>query len=245
MLYRRLFREGDLFLVEGSHMAGTLAVIGAPADRIRVIHLGVDLERIPFAERHPGADGKIVGLIAASFREKKGIPYALEAVTRVASRWPGLVLRIIGDGPMRPEILARVSRGDLAGRVELLGSCDYAAYIEQLRGAHFLMAPSVTASDGDAEGGAPVCLLDAQAAGLPILSTTHCDIPEATVPGKSALLAPERDVDGMTGHLEHLLAHPEEWPAMGRAGRAHMEAEFDIRRQGERMAGIYDALLRQ
>jgi colanic acid/amylovoran biosynthesis glycosyltransferase len=245
MLYRKLFREGDLFLAEGTHMAGTLAEIGAPTDRIRVIHLGVDLERIPFGERRPAADGKIVGLIAASFREKKGIPYALEAMARVAPRWPGLVLRIIGDGPMRSEIETRVSRSDLAGRVELLGSRDFGAYLNELRNAHFLMAPSVTAADGDTEGGAPVCLLDAQASGLPILATTHCDIPEATVPGKSALLSPERDVDGMAGHLEHLLAHPQEWPAMGRAGRAHTEAEYDIRRQGERMAAIYDALLRR
>lgn len=243
MLYRRLFAEGDLFLAEGAQMARTLEAIGAPADRIRVVHLGVDLERIPFAERRPGDDGMVVGLIAASFREKKGISYALDAVARVAPRWPGLKLRIIGDGPMRSEIEARASRADLAGRVELLGSCAFPTYLDELRRAHFLMAPSVTASDGDSEGGAPVCLLDAQASGLPILATTHCDIPEATVPGKSALLAPERNAEALAAHLEQLLSHPEQWPAMGRAGRAHIEAEYDIRRQGARMAEVYDALL--
>jgi colanic acid/amylovoran biosynthesis glycosyltransferase len=244
-LYRRLFGAGDLFLVEGSHMAERLAGIGCPQGKIRVVHLGVDLDRIPFAERRPVEGGKIIGLIAASFREKKGIPYALEAVARVAERWPGLVLRIIGDGPMRPAIVERASRGDLAGRVEILGACDFSVYLERLREAHFLMAPSVTAADGDTEGGAPVCLLDAQASGLPILATTHCDIPEVTLPGKSALLAPERDVDRLAGHLEWLLAHPEEWPAMGRAGRGHMEAEFDVRRQGERIAETYDLLLKR
>ncbi len=244
-LYRRLFRDCDLFLVEGPHMAKTLAGIGAPHERIRVVHLGVDLARIPFAERRPVEGAAIVGLIAASFREKKGIPFALEALARVAPRWPGLMLRIIGDGPMRAELMERASRSDLAGRVEFLGARDYGAYLDELGKAHFLMAPSVTASDGDTEGGAPVCLLDAQASGLPILATTHCDIPEVTAPGKSALLSPERDVDGLAFHLERLLAHPDEWPAMSRAGRAHMEKEFDVRRQGEKMAGIYDALLRR
>jgi colanic acid/amylovoran biosynthesis glycosyltransferase len=232
-------------MVEGGHMADVLEGIGCPRGKIRVVHLGVDLRRIPFAERRPNEKGKIIGLIAASFREKKGIPYALEAVARVAKRWPGLTLRIIGDGPMRPAIVERVSQGDLADRVELLGACDFPVYLERLKEAHFLMAPSVTAADGDTEGGAPVCLLDAQASGLPILATTHCDIPEVTVPGKSALLAPERDVDRLAGHLERLLAHPEEWPAMGRAGRAHIEAEFDVRRQGETIAGIYDLLLKR
>lgn len=244
-LYRRLFREGDLFVAEGPHMGRTLEAIGCPADKIRVVHLGVDLARIPFAERRVDPSGRVTGLIAASFREKKGVIYALEALARVAARWPGLRLRIIGDGPLRPEIERRAAQADLAGRVDLLGYRDFPAYLEELGKADFLMAPSVTAADGDCEGGAPVCLLDAQAAGLPILATTHCDIPEVTVVGRSALLSAERDVAGLAENLERLLAHPEEWPAMGRAGRAHVEAEFDVRRQGERMADLYDDALKQ
>ena len=243
LLFGRLFRRGDLFIVEGPHLAQVLAGIGCPAERIRVVHLGVDLDRIPFAERRAVPGEPVIGMIAASLREKKGIPYALEAVARVAPRRPELKLRIIGDGPMRETILRRIARDDLAGRIELLGTREFPDYLEELKRAHFLLAPSVTAADGDCEGGAPVCLLDAQASGLPILATTHCDIPEVTLPGKSALLAPERDVDRLADLLERLLAHPDEWPAMGRAGRSHMEAEFDVRRQGEKMASIYDGLL--
>jgi colanic acid/amylovoran biosynthesis glycosyltransferase len=243
VLYGRLFRHGDLFLAEGSAMARTLEKLGCPPERIRVVHLGVDLDKIPFSERRPAADGDLIGLIAASFREKKGIPYALDSVAEVAHRWPRLRLRIIGDGPMRGVIENRVAQPDLKGRVDLLGYVDYSRYLEELKRAHFLLSPSVTASDGDCEGGAPVCLLDAQASGLPILATTHCDIPEATVPDRSALLSPERDLDGLTRNLEHLLAHPENWPEMGRVGRAHVAAEFDIRRQAERMAEIYDEAL--
>ena len=244
-LYARLFREGDLFIAEGPHMGRTLEAIGCPAEKIRVVHLGVDLERIPFVERRPDPSGRVTGLIAASFREKKGIIYALEAVARVAAHRPGLRLRIVGDGPLRPEIERRIGRPDLAGRVDLLGYRDFPAYLAELARADFLMAPSVTAADGDCEGGAPVCLLDAQAAGLPILASTHCDIPEVTVPGRSALLSPERDIDALAANLERLLSRPEEWPAMGRAGRAHVEAEFDVRRQGERMADVYDTALKR
>ena len=243
-LYARLFRQGDLFVAEGMCMGRTLEAIGCPADKIRVVHLGVDLERIPFAERRPKPSGAATGLIAASFREKKGLIYALEALARVAPRWPGLRLRVIGDGPLRGEIERRIARADLAGKVDLLGYRNGPAYLEELRNADFMMAPSVTASDGDCEGGAPVCLLDAQAAGLPVLATTHCDVPEVTVPGGSALLAPERDVARLAENLERLLAHPEEWPAMGRAGRAHVEAGFDVNRQGERMAELYDDALK-
>ncbi len=239
-LYKRLFAEGDLFIAEGSHMARTLVGIGCPPERVRVVHLGVDLDRIPIRPPRSRAAAEFVGLIAASFREKKGIPVALEAVARLLPRWPGLRLRLVGDGPLREEIEARVRRPDLAGRVEIAGYCDFPSYLRELERADFLLAPSITASDGDCEGGAPVCLLDAQAAGLPIVATMHCDIPEVTLPGRSALLSPERDVDALAANIEELLAHPGRWEAMGREGRAHVEAEYDVARQAVRMAEVYD-----
>ena len=217
-LYKRLFREGDLFLAEGSHMGEVLARIGCPKEKIRVVHLGVDISGIPLEVRQVVPDGEIVGLIAASLREKKGIPYALEAVARVVSRWPALRIRIVGDGPMRRQIEERIGRPDLAGKVELLGYRDFAFYVKELHRAHFLLSPSVTARDGDCEGGAPVCLIDAQAAGLPILATTHCDIPEVTVPDRSALLAEERDVGQLARNLELLLENPDRWGGDGAGG---------------------------
>ncbi|MFB3907478.1 MAG: glycosyltransferase [Candidatus Eisenbacteria bacterium] len=245
-LYRRLFREADRVLAEGSAMARRLVAIGAPEDRVRILHLGVDLDRLPFRERRPdpAGAGEIVALMAASFREKKGIVYALEALARVAPRHPRLRLRIIGDGPLRGEIAARASRPDLAGKVELLGYRPFPDYLAELSRAHLFLSPSVTAADGDCEGGAPVCILEAQAVGLPVLATEHCDIPEATLPGRSALLAPERDAGALAARLDELLAHPGRWLEMGRAGRAHVEAEFDLRRQGEKTADLYEELLR-
>jgi len=242
-LYKSLFHEGDLFLAEGPFMGETLRRLGCPAEKIRVIHLGIDLTRIEFKERCIRAQEGVTGLIAASFREKKGIEYALEAVARIHPGWPGLRLRIVGDGPLRSHIERRISRPDLEGRVTLLGYQGFPAYIEELERADFLLAPSVTAADGDTEGGAPVCLLEAQAAGLPILATTHCDIPEVTVPEGSAFLSPERDVDALAANLERLLMSPQRWPEMGRKGRAHVESQFNIRRQAERMADLYDELL--
>ncbi len=243
ILYRRLFEEGDIFVAEGKFMGRTLERIGCPPEKIRVVHLGVDLSRIPFAERVPGPGGEVVGLIAASFREKKGIPYALEAVARASRRFPGLKLKVIGDGPMRAEIEMRAREPDLAGRVDLLGFRPFPEYLVELQRAHFLLAPSVTARDGDGEGGAPICILEAQGAGMPVIATMHCDIPEATLPGTSALLSPERDVDALTANLERLLDRPEQWGAMGRAGRTHVETQFDIMKQGARMGDLYDEAL--
>lgn len=242
-LYKRLFARADRVLAEGPFMGETLVRIGAPRDRVRVVHLGIPLALFPFTERRASADGPIVGLIAASFREKKGIVYALEAMARVASAHPSLRLRVIGDGPERPAIEALAHSPALRGRVDLLGYQSPEAYRAELARAHFFLAPSVVAKDGDSEGGAPVCLLEAQASGLPIVATTHCDIPEVTRDGASALLAPERDAAALAAHIDTLLRSPERWGAMGRAGRAHIEAEFDIENQVGRMNEVYRELL--
>lgn len=244
MLYEKLFREGDLFLAEGPHMGKTLKRIGCPEEKVRVVHLGVDLSRIDFKERKPGPDGEIIGLIAASFREKKGIVYALDAVARVVERWPRLKVRVIGDGPLRGAIEGKIKEHGLERTADLLGYLDFPSYLEELSKAHFLLSPSVTAEDGDCEGGAPVCLLDAQASGLPILATTHCDIPEVTVPDGSALLSAERDSGQLAENLASLLGQPEQWAEMGRVGRRHVETEFDIGKQAGRIADIYDEVLR-
>ena len=76
------------------------------------------------------------------------------------------------------------------------------------------LSPSVTAQDGDSEGGAPVSIIEAQATGMPIVSTVHADIPEAVVPGESALLSAERDVDGLAENLAQVVAEPGKWEAM-------------------------------
>ena len=111
--------------------------------------------------------------------------------------------------------------------------------MEEARRHHVFLSPSVTASDGDTEGGAPVSLIEMSASGMMIVSTTHCDIPGVILDGKTGLLAPERDVDGLVERLQWIVAHPEQWMEMQRAGRAHIEAEFDARRQGERLGEIY------
>jgi len=101
------------------------------------------------------------------------------------------------------------------------------------------LSPSLTASDGDTEGGAPVSLIEMSASGMMVVSTTHCDIPGVVINGRTGLLAGEHDVDGLVTHLRWLIANPSQWATMRTAARAHIEAEFDARRQGERLAAIY------
>src|SRR4030065_356569 len=104
------------------------------------------------------------------------------------------------------------------------------------------MHSMVTASDGDSEG-LPVVLLEAQAVGLPIISSLHGGIPEGVLDSKSGFLVPEKDVDALAKKIEYLIEHPELWPDMGRYGRKFVEERYDIQKLNQRLVKIYKALL--
>lgn len=240
-----LFEKGDRFLAEGPFMRRALIALGCPAEKVFVQHLGVEPAAIPFKTRERG-DGPTRILIAASFREKKGLAYGLEAFARLAARRPGeLALTIIGDGPLKPELMAIAEQHKVGGAIRWLGYQPHEVFIQEALAAHLFVSPSVVASDGDTEGGAPVTIIEAQASGLPILATTHADIPEVTRPGHSALLVGERDADALEDRLTWLVDHPEAWAAMGCEGRAHINAEFDSAVLGQRLEQHYREVMRK
>ncbi len=238
--FERLFAEGDLFLAEGHHMGAGLVDLGCRPDRVCIHRLGVDLDRFPYVPPEARAAEAPVVLACAAFREKKGIPYGLRAFHRIRDGHPTAQMRIIGDGPLRAEIEDEIRRLNLGDRVTLLGIRPRSVCLEELGRATLLLYPSVTASDGDTEGGAPVALIEAMASGLPVVSSLHADIPEVVPDGRCGLLVEERDVEGLAEGLDGLLKSPEMREAMGRAGRTHVEANHNLRVQGERLEAIYD-----
>lgn len=246
--YRQLFQDADLFLCEGPHMAEQLASLGCPKAKIAVHRIGVDLERIPFQPRRWSPSEPLRVLIAASFREKKGIPYAIEALARLRNSVP-LAVTVIGDAkPQNGEdaekvrILERIEATGLSPVTRLLGYQPYDVLMEEARSHHLFLSPSVTATDGDTEGGAPVVLLDMAASGMPIVSTRHCDIPQVVLHGVNAVLVQERDVDGLVQAMRTLLNAHEQWPGRLAEGRRHVERLFDVRVQARALADRYAAL---
>ena len=249
--YRELFQQGDSFLVEGAHMKKSLMELGCPEEKIIVQHLGIDLDRINFVSRKSEEDGEVRVLIAGSFREKKGIPYAVEAFGQVREKHKDLRLTIIGDsaGLSREErekqkILKAIDKYHLNNCVRMLGYQPHPVFLNELYEHHIFLSPSVHAADGDTEGGAPVSIIEASASGMPILSTTHCDISEVVIDGETGYLVPERDMDALVEELEHLVSHPDIWKQMGKKGRDHIEKNYDIIKQAQKLEEIYDEVLR-
>ena len=241
--FNRLFREGDLFLVVGTQMADRLCSFGCPRAKIRVQHVGIDLDRIPFRAREwPGAGCEVVLLYCGRLVEKKGVLDALLAFARVADRWKKLVFRIVGDGPLREVLKKAVQDLRLQSRVVLCGALSHGETLREMQQAHLFILPSAQAPDGDMEG-APVVLMEAQAAGLPVISTRHADIPEVVLEGKTGFLAPEYDTRALAACLETLLSHPDTWADMGRLGRLHVEQHYNIQKEIVHIEAEYADLL--
>lgn len=244
--YLELFASCELILCEGPFMASCIVNLGCPPSKVRVHRLGAPLEAIEYRtrQREPGEPLRI--LMAASFREKKGLSYALTAVGLARPRIGPVAITIIGDAsddprsaPEKERILGAIRDHRLQDDVVLMGYQPYSVLIEQAYKHHIFMSPSVTAADGDTEGGAPVTLIDMAATGILILSSTHCDIPQVIVHGETGLLAPERDASALASNLVWFAEHSERWGAFSRAGRAHVDQNFSASIQAQRLSEIY------
>ena len=231
-------------------MKKSLLDLGCPDTKVKVQHLGIDLEKIPFIPRKLTGHQKVKLLMAGTFREKKGITYALEAFAKLASHYKNIEVTLIGDAGRsqreinyKKEIITTINNRNIADKVNYLGFLPYPAFIEEAKKNHIFLSPSIHPSDGETEGGAPVALIEMSAYGMPIISTFHCDIPEVIIDGESGFLVPEKDTIGLAERLEHLINHPELWEPMGKAGRKHIEEEFDIIKQVAKLEALYDSLL--
>ncbi|MDQ3396757.1 MAG: glycosyltransferase [Deinococcota bacterium] len=245
--YGGLFARVDRILCEGPHMARCLVKLGCPEDKIRVHHLGVTLESTAFRPRVWAPEQPLRVLIAASFREKKGIPYALEALGRL-SKDVAIEVTIIGDANQearsrleKEKILATIQKHSLG--VRMLGYQPHRVLVAEAYKHHIFLSPSVTAADGDTEGGAPVSIIEMLASGMPVISTHHCDIPEVVKGSFDDFLAPERDVEGLVARLKALLELPC-WEGRLRAGRRYIEEEYSAKAQGLKLAALYGELMR-
>jgi len=239
--YRELFSLGRAFIIEGSFMRKKLIELGCPPDKARIIHLGVDLAKFDFNPRSVRPGERIKFFMCSRFVEKKGIPYGIEAFANALKSFGNMELNIVG-GESR-EYQALIDSFGAGGSIRILGRKPHSEVARLMRESHVFLAPSVTARDGDSEGGTPTTILEAQAAGMPVVSTTHADIPEAVVDGTTGLLAPERDAATLSGNILKVVNQPDLIAKMGREGRKHIEKNYDCVKETDRLERLYQTLL--
>ncbi|MEM7796535.1 MAG: glycosyltransferase [Cyanobacteria bacterium P01_C01_bin.118] len=241
-VYKRPFQYTDYCLANCNFFRQRVIDLGWPADKIAVHFSGLDVGKFRLRLRQPDPTNNIHIATTGRLVEKKGIEYAIRAVAQVARQYPKLTYSIIGDGPLRERLQAVIHELNAQAYIHLVGWKNEAEIIQILDQCHLFIAPSVTAKDGNQD--APINVLkEAMAMGLPVISTDHGGIPELVEDGLSGHLVPERDVDSLVNKLNDLLTHPEQWPAMGQAGRAFVERHYDLHRLNDLLVQRYEALL--
>ena len=241
-LYDELFEQGDLFLPISENWQRKLIKLGCDEKKIIVHRMGIDCNSFSFLPHQADTDGKLRLVSISRLVEKKGIEYGIRAVAKLTEKNFNVEYKIIGDGLLREDLQQLIDQLNVGHCVKLLGWKEKSAVLEILENSDVLLAPSVTANNGDQEG-IPVALMEAMAVGLPVISTFHSGIPELVQNGVSGFLVAERDVEGLAGKLIHLIEHPERRHQMGQAGRLYVLEHYDINRLNDRLVKIYEELL--
>jgi glycosyltransferase involved in cell wall biosynthesis len=240
--FRQLFASAAAVLAEGPCMADRLIRLGASPERTVVQPIPVRLELFPFCPSAAPADGgPLIFLQACRFVEKKGVDTTIEAFARMADEAPAAVLWLMGSGPEETRLRALAASSGVADRITFMAARSHEAYAMIMRQAHVFVHPSRTARNGDGEGGAPTALLEAQALGLPVITTTHDDIP-SVVDQSAAMLAPPGDVAAVAGLMLRMARSTLEWTARAEAGRRCVAERHDPDRLAAALENLYDGV---
>lgn len=241
-VFDRLFRDGRCFLPVSAALARHITEAGCDPARIHVHHSGIQCAKFRYQEKTRGPDEITKVVLVGRLVEKKGLGYALQAIGKVIASGRQVCATIIGNGPLQAALQKQIDEMGIHAQVSMVGSKPHDEVLALMAQSHILMAPSVTAGDGDEEG-IPNTLKEAMALGLPVLSTVHAGIPELVEDGRSGFLVPERDSDALARRLMQLVDQPETWTTLGRAGRARIDAEFCIENQCDKLQRLYQSLL--
>ena len=206
------------------------------ADRVHVVHCGVDVDRFGGDRARAGDVFEIV--CVGTLHAVKGQGFLVDACAALDKEGVAWRLHLVGDGEDRAALEARAERLGIGDHVVFHGALDRAGVRGVLAGADVSVAPSVPTSDGRREG-IPVVLMEAGATGLPLVGSRLSGLPEIIEDGVTGLLVEPGDADGLAAALVRLASDPATASRMGAAARARVEDEFSLERNVDRLVELF------
>jgi colanic acid/amylovoran biosynthesis glycosyltransferase len=221
--YREMFAYAAKVIVVSEAMRQKLIAIRCPEGKLLLNHYGPNPSFFSVTPDYHSNEIVAVGRLT----EKKAPHLLLLAFRQVLESTPDLRLRIVGDGELRGVCQDLMTALDLKKNVIIEGLLDPATVRERMAGAFLFIQHSVVARDGDSEG-APVAILEAGAAALPVVATRHAGIPDVVICGTTGALVEERDAAGMAAAVIALARDRSRAQAMGEAARRHIGTHFTM-----------------
>jgi len=216
-------------------MTETLMAMGADPEKITYNPYGA---REYFYDVQPAYNSRTL-LTLGRFADIKAPYLSLLAFRQALAKVRDAKLIMIGDGPLLEACICLARTWDIQDSVTFAGALDHSQAIPMMNQACAFVQHSVTTSYGDAEG-MPNSILEAGAAGLPVISTRHAGIATAVIEGQTGFLVEERDVDAMATLMVQLLTQPELCVALGKAAREHIRTNYSIAQHINRLQILID-----
>ena len=212
---------------------------GIPEDKVWVSYIGVDPTK--FAPGGPAIDKREPRvLFVGRLVEKKGCEYLIRAFARVQQTISNASLTIIGNGDLRDRLQQLAHQ--LGVSVDFLGAVSNAEVIRELQRSRVFCLPSIRAANGDEEG-LPIALLEAQASGVPVVTSAIGGATEGIDEGVTGFAFTEGDMEALAARLVHLLTDDALALSMSLAGPRFISNKFDLVRGTKRLESLYDTMI--
>lgn len=232
VMTREVLRRCDRVLALSSALAKATIDLGVTESTVEVLPNGVDVRRFSPPDNERGPFLLYVGALS----EIKGIRYLIRALPAIRARWPEYELVVVGEGPLRAELLELTNALDLAKSVRFLGPLPPADVRDWMRQARVLVLPSL-------EEGLGVVLLEALACGTPCVASRVGGIPDVIVP-EVGVLVPPADAGALAQGIASVLSETDgQYAERSRLARRRAETHFNWDTIGSRLIGVYDSVL--
>lgn len=236
MLCRKVDEAAFVVTISRSNAAVFEAECGGPIDKLEVIYCGIDGDVFRPVER--AATGRLRIACVGTLHEVKGQRHLVEATAELIRRGTDVGVRFIGDGPDREALARQVAELGLSDRVEFLGLRTRSEVVALLAETDILVAPSVPTAAGKREG-LPVVLIEAMAAGVPVVASHLSGIPELVENEVTGLTVPPGDSGALADAIARLAGDPTLGSRMAAAGRQRVAADFDLDRNARRLIALF------
>jgi len=228
--YSIMFQQAKAVVVVSRAMERRILSLGCPADKIIYAPYGPNPAFFPV---EPLFTQKLF-VSVGRFVDKKAPYYTILAFKEVLKSFPDARLVMAGDGPLLNTCRNLMSRLGIEKQISLPGVITADVLRSYLQDALAFVQHSITADNGDSEG-TPVGILEASAAGIPVIATIHAGIPDVIIDGETGLLVEEHDVDGMAQAMISLLNDVSLAKKMGAAGKVNIKTNFPLEKHLQKL----------
>lgn len=195
--------------------------------KLKVVHCGVVPTQIPYVPFD--SDARESGLIVSVGRLDaiKGFETLVDACAALARDEQPFRCVLIGEGPLRAKLQSRIDAAGIASQMTMPGAQPAESVRALLAQASVFVLPSRVTPEGDRDG-IPVALMEAMAAGTPVVSTTVSGIPELIESGQHGLLVAPDEPAALATAINAQLQQSVQAGQMAAAARQRIEANFDV-----------------